>query len=85
MKKVTFENIKDVRAWVKYGKTRLYLKVHGISAYQHKNGSVFLELRDGEWVSNKLGDEDMVRLANELNEAKIFDAKEVEEIFKERK
>jgi len=79
---INWEGISKVKAWTKAGKKRIYFKCVGVPEGAHRNGKVFLELINGEWVPNmryKL----MVEFANQLNDAHIFDPQEVENKYKE--
>jgi len=79
---INWDGISAVRAWKKGGKQRIYFKAVGIPEGAHRSGKVFLELVNGSWMPNmRYGL--MVNLANQLDEAKIFDADVVAEKYQE--
>jgi len=50
--RLDLNEVTEVKVWERDGKVRLYLKINGVSAYQQKKGSCFIELYNGEWVGN---------------------------------
>jgi len=79
---IVWDGISKVKAWNGAGKQRVYFNAVGIPASAHAKGRVFLELIKGEWVPNmkyKL----MQDLANQLNNAGIKEAEEVQRLYQE--
>lgn len=79
---IIWDGISAVRAWTKGGKQRVYFRAVGVPESAHRSGRVFLELVNGYWMPN-MRYQLMVGLANQLNEAKLFDAEKVEEAYRD--
>ena len=79
---INWDGISAVRAWNKGKKQRVYFRAVGVPDSAHKQGKVFLEMVNGYWMPN-MRYQLMQSLANQLNDAKIFSAEEVEEKYRE--
>ena len=79
---INWDGISKVRAWNKAGKQRVYFTCVGVPDSAHRSGKVFIELVNGSWMPN-MRYQLMVSLSNQLDEAGIFDAEEVEDKYKE--
>jgi len=74
---INWDGISAVRAWARGPKERIYFRCVGIPDSAHKQGKVFLEKISGQWVPN-MRYPLMVGLAEQLNEAGVLDAEDVQ-------
>jgi len=79
---IVWDGISAVRAWVKGKKERIYFRCVGVPESAHRNGKVFLEKIHGQWAPN-MRYQLMVDFANQLNEARLLDAEEVQAKYEE--
>ncbi len=79
---IVWDGISAVRAWNKAGKQRIYFRCVGVPESAHRSGKVFLELVNGSWMPN-MRYQLMVSLANQLDEAGLFSAEEVEDKYRD--
>jgi len=77
---ISFEGISKVRAWEKGPKKRIYFEAVGVRPSLHKSGKVFVELVNGNWISN-LKYPIMMQFAEELNQAGIREPEKIRELY----